>query len=252
MKDIDFLPADYRQQTDRRRGGTSRLLAACALLAIVGGVDIWQRIARYSAEQELAQMEQPFLEAQQLKARLATLQQSIGLADDEASLLAYLDHRWPVTQLVAVPTALPAKSIQLVKVEMNATLQQAVTPTRSTLGADTTAEGPIVPEGSQHAKALADLQKLAGGETLIVTGTTSDPRAAQAYVTLLSQSPLVKSAKLQSVTSAPAKNIETQEVEKSKFVVQIVVVDSVEVANHFQGDTASKQSTSRSQGGVSL
>lgn len=244
MQDIDFLPADYRQRTTRQRGGVWRLAAAGALLLVIAGIDISQRVTRHSAEAELAALEQPFLAAQQLKTQLATLDQEIKLAEEDAALMAYLDHRWPVTQLLAAPATETVDSIQLVSIQLQR--RAGSTTTRSGFAAGevslSNAEAPAV---STSKLTLHELQQISNGELLIVTGTTTDAQAAHRYVTKLGKSPLVKSAKLQSITREGNRGISESTEEKSRFVVHLTVINSLDAAERFHEQLTRSAATER-------
>jgi len=230
MKDIDFLPADYRQRTARQRGGVWRLVVAIMLLAVVVGIDAWQRVARHAAEAELAELQQPLLEAQQLKTRLATLQQQLMLAEEEARLMALLDHRWPTTQLLAVPATSAGESIELVSVQLQRRAPESPA-RRGTVSGDVALTSTEQAAVSPHKQLLTELHGLSGTEWLIVTGTTADPQHAHVYVTQLNQSPLVHSAKLQSVSREGASRIPTAGSAKSRFVVHVTIINSLATAN---------------------
>jgi Tfp pilus assembly protein PilN len=227
MKDIDFLPADFREKSARRRGGAWRLVAGLIFLGLIGGVDIRSRVIRSASHQQLEELEQPYLLAQQTRTQHALSLSELDQANEHAGLMAYLEHRWPMSQLLAVPTISTPDSIRLAQVRLERRLSEGQSATTNASGGDFQLPTADASAASFTTAALKELQRLSGEETLTLSGTTSNTQAVQQYVTNLSRSPLVKTANLKGMTKANANKLSDPESTQSEFVVQVTIVNSL-------------------------
>jgi len=200
MQDIDFLPAQYRQQRAQRRMKPWRVIVV-ALFLMLGGAAAWgQHRAKQAAEAELdavmTQYDQVVLENNQL----ASLQTTLKTVGARAELYTYLRHPWPRTQLLAALLAPMPEDITLKQIQI--TLQRSTAPRH--VARETTAEKKQREEQAEKLPPAArDLQRLREqfAETttqISISGTTGGGVALHRYLGELAESPLFRKVELQS------------------------------------------------------
>ena len=120
MQDIDFLPADFKRRRTRRHGRSWQAITLAAAAGIVVLVAMAQSRTLHQIQQQVAETEpeRQLLDARQTQ--LDGLRQQLADAEARAELLAYLDHPWPKTQLLAatlhsLPDAIVYNSILLTR-----------------------------------------------------------------------------------------------------------------------------------------
>src|SRR5688500_5808847 len=109
MKDIDFLPARYREQYSQRRAQLWRLTVLALFVAGVGATAAGQYTLRRSARQHLEAVNPQHSAARAKSDQHTQLQQQLKDVQATTQLYAYLQHPWPRTQILAeVAERLPA------------------------------------------------------------------------------------------------------------------------------------------------
>ena len=101
MHDIDFLPAECRQNDALRKWQTRRILLAALLAAMIAAAAFHQHNQRRRLEADLAQCEPAHARATAKKSALEDLQSRLQTARAQAELLTYLRHPWPRTRILA-------------------------------------------------------------------------------------------------------------------------------------------------------
>jgi len=204
VKEIDFLPQRYRDQSIQR---ASRVWRIC-VMAIVGGVvlsaTVFERQLRRMAAKDLAAIEQQFAGVVAQKARIANLQQQLRSARSTANLFAYARHPWPRTQVLASVTTGMPDSLMLATLKM----------TRETVAAQPTAVEPRrkekdkADEASKLQPSERDLVRLrestdASQLVVMITGTTRDTAALHRYLEQRGRLQLFSKAELTSLERQP-------------------------------------------------
>ena len=101
MHDIDFLPAQYRQQNLRRQSQPWRIVVVLAFVALLVGAGYSQQHRHGRVEADLKAIQPQYQEAIQRQERLAEMQTRLFPVRASAELIAFLRHPWPRTQLLA-------------------------------------------------------------------------------------------------------------------------------------------------------
>lgn len=108
MRDIDFLPVQYRERHARREGTQRSVLVAGLFAGMLVAAGMAQGYVRRLAQRELADVAPQYEAAQRAAVQLAELQTKLQAVRATAQLHTYLQHPWPRTQLLAGLTqALP-------------------------------------------------------------------------------------------------------------------------------------------------
>jgi Tfp pilus assembly protein PilN len=201
MHNIDFLPAECRQQQARRQVQPWRFVVVTAFAVLLAGAAYAQYRQKRVAEDQLAALAPACEEAARQGDRLKQLQQDLQAVQSDAELFTYLRHPWPRTQVLAALLGPLPREI---------TLQQLQ------LAREAVAEQPAVdprPPADQKAEeeklaklppADRDLRRLRGEfdktrAMLRITGTTSDTAALHHYLNVLGRTDLFSKATVRSI-----------------------------------------------------
>jgi len=197
MREIEFLPIEYRQKHARRQSQPWQVVVAAAIVGLVGVAATVQYYARRAAQADLAVITPVYESAVDQRAQIEAAQKRLGFAQDMATLYVYLRHPWPRTQLLAalvnpLPETITLQQIQILR-EMPA--QSAAAPRK------------IADRKTEEARLQAmtpaqrDLEKLAAHSDslhtiVIITGTATEIAALHAYVSELDATDIFNKAEL--------------------------------------------------------
>jgi hypothetical protein len=193
MHAIDFLPSAYRQRRRQRRDARWRLTALCATGLLLAVVTTIQHFARVALEEHHAVVRAQTSVVQTQTARLRELMALRQAAAAKATLLAWLSHPWPRSQILACLVGPLPESLTLNSLHIS---REAPPP------------NPALPAPSQQAAAnppqqsyLKDLEALRtsfgpGTVAAQLAGVTSDPTALHEYLASLTQQDLIARAEL--------------------------------------------------------
>jgi hypothetical protein len=209
MKNIDFLPASYRERLRLKQARVWwGIVAATFGTAIAASACAQWSLAR-SLQYQLTTAGTAATAASEQDKRYAKLLAEVNQGSDLAALCVYLKHPWPRTQvLAALVTPLP-ETVRLMDVRIrqeapsgSALVQQA--PRKPADGKpDAMKPGPA-----------ADLSRLREENDQLVTiveitGETSDADALHRYVAALGKSELLHGARLKSFEAVEARDLAT-------------------------------------------
>jgi len=200
MHEVDFLPAQYRQQHLRRRSQPWQAVVAMAFFALLVGAGFAQHRQRQRIESDLEAIEPQYQTALEQKQRLAELEGRLAEVRAEAELLAYLRHPWPRTQLLAAIVAPLPDEITLQQIQIRrAAPQQPSGERRTRAGAQN--EEKKVAGLAPAARDLAELrQRLDGARTVVtLSGTTRQSAPLHRYLGELAEHPLIAKTELESI-----------------------------------------------------
>lgn len=202
MLDIDFLPAQYRRHQARQRSKPWHVMAVSGFAVLVGAAAIGQYRQQSRLQAELSLLEPQYEQAVAMSAQWDRLQDQLKRTRAEATLVTYLRHPWPRTQLLrALLEPLP-RTIMLTEVEITDPLPAGRrSPERP---------HPQTSDGEKPASAvsaaerdLADLRQQSDAvrTALRVAGTTGDSAALHRYLGTLARNSLFHKAELESIES---------------------------------------------------
>jgi len=202
MKDIDFLPASYREQTVHRKANVWRLFVGGLFIAALACSAVFQQLLARETRRELAQIQPPYDQAQALIARQAELQKQLQAADVEAELLTYLRHPWPATQVLSAALAPLPDCITLQQVRLYRAPAAPATNVRSPPQIRPGETEAPKPNPAEH-----DLSRLREEldhcpTVLLLSGLTSDGAALQKYLVTLGEVKMFVKAELSSLESS--------------------------------------------------
>ena len=198
MLDIDFLPAQYHRRQARKRSKPWQVVVVLAFTTIVAVAAVGQFRRHAALRAELDLLAPQYEQAVAANDRLAKLQTELKEARAEATLLTYLRHPWPRTQLLrALLEPLPDE-ILLSELEITTGTAAAQRPAQRRPQTDDEKEAlaALTPAGRD----LAELREQADTAPTImrVRGATSDSAVLQHYLGALAQRTLVRKAELES------------------------------------------------------
>jgi len=198
--DVDFLPAEYRQNDDRRRRHARRVLVALGALAIIAALAWSQDRQSGRLAAELAAREPARAAAAQTEDALAELQSQLQLAQADADLLTYLRHPWPRTRILAAILRPLTDEITFEELSIHRELEAGRKFAERRFRATEESEQ----EPANGMPAAGDLEELReefdAGQTIVtVTGVTAESAALHQYLDALGQDALFVKSQLQSI-----------------------------------------------------
>jgi len=119
MKNIDFLPEKYREQTDVRRTKAWSLLVVMLFGGAIAAASLVQHAVKRQVQADLDAIAPQHSLAQTKNQKVAKLQQQLSRLHRQANLYTYLRHRWPVSRALAeisadVPEVISFREIRVV------------------------------------------------------------------------------------------------------------------------------------------
>lgn len=210
MKNLDFLPASYRQRLQQKQARIWWGIVAATFGIAIGASACAQWSVARSLQYQLTTAGNAATAASEQDKRYARLLNEVNQGSDLAALCVYLKHPWPRTQILAsLVTPLP-DSVRLMEVRIRQEAPSgALLPTATPPKA-----GDARPEAAAKSGPAADLARLRTENdhllTMVeVTGETSDADALHRYVAALGKSDLLLGARLKSFEAVEARDVAT-------------------------------------------
>lgn len=222
MKDIDFLPARYREA---RVAHKNRIWGATILIAfggLVGTAFAGQWWVRSSLQKELDLADRDYQETRIAQQAMEQVESQVREIGREAELLTYLRHPWPRTQILRrVTTHLPHEvtleklHISRGEAKIDKTLAVGIIKPADTTTAKTTPEA-----GSPAERDLKRLREDCDSRQVVVVieGFATDLTALHVYLNALAAEPLFAQAELTSIES-----VEKSHQRRSQFAARLVL-----------------------------
>ncbi len=212
MHEIDFLPAEYRQNRAERRWHTRRIVGLGLLAAAILAAALLQRYQQTCLEADLAKCQPAHSEASQTRGNLDRLQARLQAARTRAELLTYLRHPWPRTRILAA--LLDPLPDEIAFDELR--IDRETSPTRrlgeSRLPLDRAAEEArrsALPPASRDLKRLRDECDPAQ-IVVTVTGATTETAVLHRYLGELGKQRLFSKVQLRSIETDEAGRQQTR------------------------------------------
>ena len=207
MRDIDFLPNEYRQKHRRRRSQPWQIVAATAVIGLVIAAAVGQHLRLQRARAELDAVVPIYDSAVKLQNRLADVQSELMEARACAELYTYLRHPWPRTQLIAALLGPLPDEIAFLEVRIFRDIPKGSSPAARTA---------LESEAEKKAReslppARRDLEYIRGrvdsAQTVVVlSGTATDSAALHRYLNTLDDIDLFDKAELDSLSGDEEEN----------------------------------------------
>jgi Tfp pilus assembly protein PilN len=228
MKNIDFLPARYRERRSTRNSHLWRLVVLAAFGAAVGATAVGQQLLKNSAAAQNGQF--------------STLQRQLAEARASAQLYAYLQHPWPRTRIMALlaeplPDEVTLTEVSIARESLDDAQRETSGRPRRRRETDE--------DDARLTPAERDLQQLRDEfdkrrSIVRITGRTTSIASLHEYVAGLAASPLVAKAELSSLETARADNAG----DGSEFHLRVLIV-----AAHGQSDGLKETADLAARGG---
>jgi hypothetical protein len=228
MKDIDFLPARYREQNAQRRVQLWRVSVLALFVAGVGATAAGQYTFRRAARQHLEAVSPQHSAARAKSEQHTQLQQQLKEVQATTQLYAYLQHPWPRTQIFAevaerLPPTLTLSELRLLQ-EAVAVESNEVRRARRPRGREGTDEE----SKEKLPAAVRDLKRLReehdAARTIVeVSGQTHDIAALHAYLGKLSESPLFARCELSSLEALTEGKTPADSTRQSRFKLRLAL-----------------------------
>jgi hypothetical protein len=247
MKEIDFLPARYREQHAQRKKQFWRLVVVAAYAALLCAA-AWTHTSRrrqLEAQVKAAAVQHAAVSVQ--GEQLARLQEELRQVQAEAELYTYLRHPWPRTQILAAIVSLLPKSAQLEELRLQR--QQAIDPAAAMLRDRARAAAANPGEAKPDTRPLArrDLEALQeiideSNVAVSLAGVTTDEAALHIYLGQLGDDPLFAKVELVSLERMEGKQ------GVSRFRARAMVVPGYGQPRGPQRGTATQVASKHSEG----
>lgn len=198
MHDIDFLPAEYRQQHAQRKRQVWQVLVAVLFAGLIGLGVFSQHLRRRQLQAELAATEQLRQEAARQNDDLAELQSRLQVAQADADLFTYLCHPWPRTQILDALLAPLPDEITFRKLAIEVVAPAGQTPAERRSRTDKKTEEETLAKLPPATQDLKQLREDFDPRQTIVTivGATTDSAKLHAYIGRLNRAYLFQKAEV--------------------------------------------------------
>jgi Tfp pilus assembly protein PilN len=212
MKEIDFLPAAYREKNAVQTERLCQLAMVVTFGAIIGLAACFQVALYRAAQQDLTRITPQHDDALAKATQLAALHAEVNQSREFAELYTYLKYPWPRTQMLAEITRNLPPQVTLRELTIVEEPQQ-MQPRGGVIAVE------VTQERSEISFAKADLDLLRREQDysrakIQVSGTTTDSGALHLFVMALNGTPLLESAKLHSMEAVPG----SQQAESNFFI----------------------------------
>jgi Tfp pilus assembly protein PilN len=242
MKNIDFLPARYRERRSTRNSHLWRLVVLAAFGAAVGATAVGQQLLKNSAAAQVAAVDAQLPLATAKNGQFSTLQRQLAEARASAQLYAYLQHPWPRTRIMALlaeplPDEVTLTEVSIARESLDDAQRETSGRPRRRRETDE--------DDARLTPAERDLQQLRDEfdkrrSIVRITGRTTSIASLHEYVAGLAASPLVAKAELSSLETARADNAG----DGSEFHLRVLIV-----AAHGQSDGLKETADLAARGG---
>ena len=219
MKDLDFLPARYREKNAQRKTRAWRGAVLAMFSALLAAGSLGQLEFRRLIEAHLETVRQQYDQVANTGKELAALEGELRAARAEAELLTYLRRPWPRTQLLAaiaepLPESITLRKLVVRQEEANGSL--APPPVGQTAQDQAAAEAaqPAAERTLKRLRAMFDDAPL----TVTLEGVSRDGAALHVYIGQLAESDWFSAVELRSVERSDDAQAAT-----FRFVARLVV-----------------------------
>jgi hypothetical protein len=201
--DVDFLPARYREQSAKRKTNVWRVAVVLSFAGLILAAAGAQYRTRRALENQLAEMAPLGAAAQARSEQLGLLRAQLEQANARASLITYLQHPWPRTQILAavlgpLPASVKLHELQLQREDRGgnrgASARRFPQPAERS---ETDSETPTIAEQAD----LEDLRSDFDQRRTIVSleGTTENVGELHLYLNEAAHHPLILTAEVLSI-----------------------------------------------------
>ena len=204
MKNIDFLPAKYRELDEARRRAAWRVAVLLLFSAIVAASALFQSRMHRAVQQELIEAKAQLATAEAKHQQLGQLQNQLQAARDSAALITYLQHPWPRTQVLHEIVARLPDDVKLTEIRLRPEKDPAQLVQQASRGFQAPAgEQTQVPQQSAAQQDLKQLREESDVTIIVadISGATRAPAELHRYVAALGRSPLFSAVELGSLES---------------------------------------------------
>ncbi|MBN1591345.1 MAG: hypothetical protein JW888_17665 [Pirellulales bacterium] len=204
MKDIDFLPFEYRQQHGKRYLQFWRAVVVIVFVAILSVASLVQYYRLFRLRNEMAQTAIQHAAAKSQNAQLARLQSECKQATSDAELFTYLRHPWPRTQILAALLAPLPESTTLNQLEItNTSLRSGQGQRQRHRETENTDNSTASKYPAEYELELLRDQFDMAQVSVVLSGRTTDPAALHQYLADLDRCSLFAKAELGSLEILP-------------------------------------------------
>lgn len=211
MKNIDFLPARYREGYAKRTAVVTRWTIVLGIALIITPLAIYQYFIHAAVVHQFVLVEPEFMQAQEKSQYLARLEQDLAHVRGEAALLAWLSHPWPRSQVLKqVHEPLP-QSVRLTGIRLYSepkSLAGATASVGRSRAARRSSEAETDPADEARPAHEKDLMRLLDqvtqNDTIVtITGVTVSTTELHTYVAMLRTSGMFDKSELRSMETQP-------------------------------------------------
>jgi Tfp pilus assembly protein PilN len=209
MRDLDFLPVEFRQTHAQKRWQPWRAIIMTVVAVLVVGGVASQHLRRCRLERELEGILPAHRAALRQQSQLSGLQAGLQRIKAEAELVAYLHHPWPRTRIIeALLDPLPPQvTLEHLEIHKGAATSKTPGPFPQPPAAppDREAEAKAQEALPPAARDLKQLRDTCDPQqtTIAMSGVATDSDALHEYLGRLAHARLVAKAELVSIERDP-------------------------------------------------
>jgi len=211
-REIDFLPARFREQSVQRSVHLWRVVLLAFFAALLPALSIYQYYAAGNVRGQLSNLRVLYNKAKIEELRLNQLQEQLAEASAAAELYTFLDHPWPTSQILVAVTRDMPPAITLSELDAHAVADETVTSAerlaeRQSLNGQAT-PGVVLATSQPAQRDHQLLREKSESVRLVISlvGETLDTTALYSYIGELTEEPLFERAELESVEAPQDKN----------------------------------------------
>lgn len=219
MKNIDFLPAEYREAHDQRRATAWRLVLVVSVAVAIVVAALGQQRTRHRLMKELEETQLLHKHTSVQHSELSKLEGQLDAERHVARLMTYLRHPWPKTQILKaildpLTDEITLERIRIVRETPDRASGQRLAPASPSRSPSSGEE--VAPPAQEDLKRLRE--QFDSTETVVwLHGVTNDHSALHAYLVTLGKHRLFNNAQLKSVESS------SRESDQTRFMARLTV-----------------------------
>ncbi len=224
-RDIDFLPAHYREQDSKRTVHRWRFIVMAFFAAIFPALSLYQYQIRSDVYEQASKLRVRYNKAKIDELRLRRLEAELVAANAKAELHTFLRHPWPATQILAAATRSLPETIALTELTMQARSvdEESQRPARRPNASSTTDKAEAESALPAAGRDLETLRKETRSRQWVISlaGETLNTSDLYAYINQLGKEPIFERAELDSVEAPQGSAQQT-----AKFRARIMVIQA--------------------------
>lgn len=206
QQEVDFLPAQYRERTAKKKGRAWRLTTIILLAMMLPVASFYQLRVRGKLQRELNDIRPQCMRIDAYHAKLQGLEKKRLSLESKARLIAYLHHPWPRSQIMSALLPPLPESIAITSIQIEEMAGNMIAAAPAAKNPHQEGQSPV----SEMLPAEADLKYLRERHdqaqvVVLLSGLTTDQSQLHEYLGQLARNRLFVKTELLSLESPATK-----------------------------------------------